>query len=245
MESHTDCPPALDHLFYVDDSGHPQSGRVVYGWVSMAPFMWREILGTWLDHRTTLWREFGIPVTQELHTVDHVNGRGRVSQQPPERYVHDGDTYWKDLGRDVAVACLEVLSSMEGLSVGSVYATGAPADLALTRAQLYQALLEDWETTLEARGSLGLVFVDGDGTDSSYRATHRRLPRRTRRIIEDPVMQDSRESQLIQIADLVAWSANAAAHPHPRNAFAHDWYARFLAPRDPRRHPQRTDLGHS
>lgn len=61
-------------------------------------------------------------------------------------------------------------------------------------------------------------------------------------IIEDPMHQDSTSSQLIQLADLVAWSANACADRHARNAFAHDWYSTYLAPRDIRRVPLPVEL---
>jgi hypothetical protein len=81
--------PGLDRLIYVDDSGRPQSGLVVYGWVEFAPDRWAGVLRDWLDLRKRLWRESGIPVTQELHTVDYVNGRGRISRKFPDRHRHN------------------------------------------------------------------------------------------------------------------------------------------------------------
>lgn len=60
---------ALTRLIYIDDSGHPASGLVVYGWVEFAPDRWASVLKSWLDTRKRLWREFSIAVTEELHTT--------------------------------------------------------------------------------------------------------------------------------------------------------------------------------
>lgn len=238
-------PSLLDRMIYIDDSGHPQTGDVTYGWIAFDPSSWSEVLGCWLECRRRLWRTFSIPVTTELHTTDYVNGRGQVSTRPPEKYVHHGQTYWKDLGRDVAKICLATLKSTPGLHVGAVGAQGAPAMLAATKKTLYARLLERLERDLRERDGLGMVFIDGDGSDTSYRDVHRQLPRSSRRIVEDPIAQDSKVSQLVQMADLVAWSANVHLNPHPRNAFAHTWYAEYLSTRDLQRQPQHVDLGNS
>lgn len=111
-------------MIYVDDSGHPQSGLAVYGWIEFSPDRWRSVLRNWLDTRKLLWREFGIPITTELHTTDYANGRGRISKRIPERHIHDGREYWKDFGREVAHQCLETLRCTEGLTLGAVYRWG-------------------------------------------------------------------------------------------------------------------------
>ncbi|CAM3723856.1 DUF3800 domain-containing protein [Occultella aeris] len=231
-------PDHLDRMIYVDDSGHPQEGTVVYGWVEFAPDRWAGVLRCWLDTRKRLWREFGIPLTQELHTTEYANGRGRISKQLPDRHVHKGVEYWKDFGREVADQCLETLRCTEGLKVGAVWRRGAPEQLARTKQEAYGALIERFERELADSGSLGIVFMDGDGTDGSYRSTHRGLKLAARRVIEDAVHLDSKASQLIQMADLVAWSANVTIDRHARNEFAWEWYSTFLAERDPARGAQ-------
>jgi len=70
-------PRSLDRLIYIDDSGRPQSGLVVYGWVEFDPEHWASILKQWIELRKKLWREFGIAVTEELHATVYVIGRGR------------------------------------------------------------------------------------------------------------------------------------------------------------------------
>ncbi|MFI2566554.1 DUF3800 domain-containing protein [Paenarthrobacter sp. NPDC018779] len=225
-------------MIYVDDSGHPQSGLVVYGWVEFTPDHWPTALSSWLQNHKRLWREHRIPVTQELHTTEYVNGRGRITKRMPDRHVHDGVEYWKDFGREVAVECLETLRSTEGLRLGAVYRRGDPGDLARTKQQAYAALVERFEKELSASNSLAMVFMDGDGSDTSYRSTHRKLQLRQRRVIEDAIHIDSRTSQLVQTADLVAWSANACIDQHARNEFAWEWYEKYLSVRDPDRFPR-------
>lgn len=225
-------------MIYIDDSGHPASGLVVYGWVEFSPDHWASVLKSWLDTRKRLWREYGIAVTEELHTTQYVNGRGRISKAVPERHVHDGVQYWKDFGREVAVECLETLRSTEGLSVGAVWRRGAPAEIAKTRRDAYAALVARFERELEDSGTLAIVFMDGDGSDTSYRSTHRSLRLADRRVIEDAIHLDSRSSQLVQMADLVAWSANANVDPASGNEFAWRWYADYLSERDRSRSPQ-------
>lgn len=231
--------PTLERLIYIDDSGRPQAGLVVFGWVEFHPGDWAQVLRTWLDTRKRLWREFGIPVPTELHMTEYVNGRGRISAKVPDRHVHAGVEFWKDFGREVAVECLETLRCIEGLRVGAVYRRGDPAQIARTKAETYAALVARFEAELaEGAGSLALLFMDGDGRDPMYRTAHRELRLAQRRVVEDAIHLDSRGSQLVQMADHVAWSANAMLDPNPAHAFAADWYARHLSERDPMRSPQ-------
>jgi hypothetical protein len=235
---HNEPVPKLDRLIYVDDSGRPQTGRVVYGWVEFAPDHWSGVLRRWLELRKKLWREAGVPVTQELHTVEYVNGRGRISRHFPDKHRHSGVEFRKDFGREVAEECLETLRSTEGLRVGAVHRQGDPSDFARTKQETYAALVRLFEQELTEADSLAMIFMDGDGSDASYRKTHRSLKLDQRRVIEDAIHLDSRHSQLGQMADLVAWSANASLDRHPGNEFAWHWYDRFLAERDPLRSPR-------
>lgn len=231
-------PASLNRMIYIDDSGHPASGLIVYGWIEFTPAHWASVLKNWLDTRKRLWRELGIPVPQELHTTDYVNGRGRITKSIPARHMHNGAPHWKDLGREVACLCLDTIRSTEGLSVGSVYRRVDPSAFAQSKQDTYRSLVNRFERDLEQTGPLGLIFMDGDGSDTSYRSTRRQLPLSQRRIIEDAVHLDSSASQLIQMADLVAWSANAAIDRHDAQSFAWDWYRNYLAERDLAREPQ-------
>lgn len=231
-------PNNLDRLIYIDDSRHPAAGLVIYGWVEFRPDRWEAVLKSWLDMRKRLWREYAIAVTEELHTTQYVNGRGRISKAVPDRHVHDGIEYWKDFGREVAAECLDTLRSTEGLTVGAVWRRGAPGDIATTRRRAYADLVARFEDELQVTNSLALLFMDGDGSDTSYRSTHRSLRLSERRVIEDAIHLDSKTSQLTQMADLVAWSANAHVDRVSGNEFAWGWYENYLSERDPARRPQ-------
>lgn len=223
----------------MDDSGHSASGLVVYGWIEFRPDHWHDVLGQWLSHRKRLWRQYAVPVSEELHMTAYALGRGRISQQLPAQFVRDdGTELWKDLGGEVARAGLRTLASIEGLRVGAVYRQATRATWSEARADVYRALLSRFESEMDSTSSLAMVFMDGDGSDASYREAHRALPRATRRVIEDPIYTDSRTSQLMQMADHVAWCANAAIARIPKHVFAHEWYEDYLSPRDPHRRPR-------
>lgn len=233
-------PRTLDRLVYIDDSGDPRTGLAVYGWIEFAPDRWHDVLGGWLEHRKQLWRKYGIPVSKELHMTEYVQGRGRLTERHLPEFTGDGGAtlHKKDLGRAIAREGLEVMASLEGMRVGAVYRTAARASGAAAKAALDAALLERFERELHDSDSLALVFMDGDGTDKTYRDAHRRLPRASRRIIEDPVYTDSKTSQLVQMADHVAWCAFTAIAQAPGHEFAHRWYEQHLAVRDRYRRPQ-------
>ena len=95
---------------------------VIYGWVEVAPQGWRTALRSWLSLRKSLFMDYGIPVSQELHATEFVNGRGRISVVPPTRFIDAsrGNTLWKDLGREVAHRCLATRDCPD-IRVGSVY----------------------------------------------------------------------------------------------------------------------------
>lgn len=56
----------LNRMIYIDDSGHPPSGMVVYGWIEFSPDHWGSVLRCWLDSRKMLWREYRVAIQQEL-----------------------------------------------------------------------------------------------------------------------------------------------------------------------------------
>ena len=152
----------------------------------------------------------------------------------------NGDALWKDFGRAVALKSLEALRSIGGLRVGAVYRQATRETAPAARAAVYGQLLARFEHELKQSDSLAMVFMDGDGSDASYRDAHCDLPRKTRRVIDDPIYTDSRTSQLMQMADHVAWCANAAVTRAPKYVFDHVWYERFLAVRDPTENPWRS-----
>lgn len=223
----------LNRLIYADDSGDPRFGWAIYGWVECSPAGWRIVLREWLELRKRLWVSHQVPPSQELHATDYVNGRGRIS-------TDETVTFWKDLGRQVAVECLTVLRECEHIKVGAVYRRTEKTGGAYygERSDLYLRLVERWDAEQAANNSFAMVSMDGDGSDPSYFDAHRALKLDSRHIIEDPMFHDSKRSQWTQMADLVAFVAYAHLDRHAKNEFAWTWYEDFLSSSDPSGVPQ-------
>ncbi|MDO4897857.1 MAG: DUF3800 domain-containing protein [Rothia sp. (in: high G+C Gram-positive bacteria)] len=223
-------------MIYIDDSGRPQSGLVVYGFVEFSLTNWLNVMKAWLDFRKDLWKRYRIPVDKELHTTEFANGRGDLSKNFPDEFrSSDGTPYKKDFGQHIARLCLTQIASIQGVRVGAVFRQSQPEALGQTRTELYRELIKDLNGRLEADNMQALIYMDGE--DDAYRHVHRELKLQERAIIEDPVMLSSKDSQLIQMADLVAWSAYSTVNRHPSQKFAWSWYQDYLAVRDPRRSP--------
>jgi hypothetical protein len=230
----------LSRLVYMDDSGSVQGrGLVIYGWVEVHPVQWAVALRHWLEVRKALWRDYSVPVTQELHGTKYVNGRDRISTAPPDRYVtDDGTVHWKDLGRDVAVRCLEALRDCEFISVGAVYREipGDPKAYGQGKFDLYGDFVHQLDEDLIDADTYAMITMDG--TDKHYREAHRKLKLARRHIIEDPSMHDSKISQWTQMADLVAYTTNLHLDRYTGNEFGWEWYRTYLSPLDPNELPR-------
>jgi len=229
---------AIDTLIYLDDSAEPRSGLVLFGWISISPPSWQEITLKWLGFRAKLYREFDIKVDKELHASDLVHGRSVISEKIPQQFIKHGIELKKDFGRFIIEECLKEISSLTGLSVHASYLREPSMPQRLAKEKLYLGLVEKWTKDLDVRDAFALVFIDGNGSDKMFRKVHREIPGHRRRVIEDSVQLESKYSNLIQIADLVAYVALAATDRAPNNEFAWDWYEKYLSMRDPAREPQ-------
>lgn len=229
---------AITRLIYMDDSGEPKSGLEVLAWIEFEPSRWNAILSAWMDLRRKITAEFRVSSETELHASHFVHGRGRLTKNIPEKYTNNGIELWKDFGRDLAKVCLEGLRSTEGLEVHALYLYGIPGRRNETRKTLYGGFVHSLETRLKLKETLALVFVDGDGSDLLYRNVHRELKLKDRSIVEDAIHLESSNSQLIQIADLIAWCATTSIEKAKNNHFGWDWYSEYLSERDQNRKPQ-------
>ena len=231
-------PKSITQLIYMDDSGEPKSGLVVLAWIEFEAGTWNRILEEWLDIRRQLRIKFEVSSLTELHTSQYVHGRGRISSKIPKLFQTGTQILWKEFGRAVAIECLKGLQFIEGLEVHSIYTYRDDASDSLAKERLYRHFTLYLSRELETNETLALVFIDGNGTDKIFQKVHRELSIKTRSIVEDSIHLESSNSQLIQIADLVAWCANAALDRNSNNEFAWGWYDTFLSVRDPDRKPK-------
>jgi hypothetical protein len=214
-------------MYYVDDSGAVETGYIVFSWIEVTPDGWRGCLRHWLDFRKDLYTRYSIPVSAELHTGDFVGGRGTPSL---DAAVNDS----KAIRRRIAAEAIEAIGLCSDLQVGTVFRQTPDRGKAFHRAKadVYLQFVGHIEQRLATDGALGTVFMDGNGTDPTYRKAHRALKLKDRRIIEDPLFQGSHLSQMVQMADLTAWSSYQGLRRHPSRSFAWTWYEDHLKPID-------------
>jgi hypothetical protein len=180
-------------LYYVDDSGSPQSGWIVYGSVEVRAEDWCAASQQWLDFRGYLFAAYGIPVYNELHAYQFINGRGNPSH----------DAAWnrrKAFRHQVTVEALQAVARLPGVRVQVVVRrTSARRDAyAREQCEVYRCFLDGATDQLRAADEFGTVVMDGNGTDYRYKAVHRRLKFDQRRILEDPAHQQAHQSHLVQ-----------------------------------------------
>jgi hypothetical protein len=225
------------HLCYVDDSGDPSRGILLTA-LLIRDSDWTQVLESWLDGRREIHRHFGVPKLKELHANKLYKGRGRFCESPAE------ESRFGERARGAAARI--VLSRLSKGSTFQLVTIGAPERSSTRMYARFVAWLEDWATLNDTQL---LIFYDGQhGIDESgslgpkerhelweralrssapYRDVHRSLDLARRRIVEDVIMQDSRYSQLIQAADLIAYGAY---HKH-RQSHPELWGGTFRASR--------------
>ncbi|MCQ8828780.1 DUF3800 domain-containing protein [Streptomyces malaysiensis] len=122
------------------------------------------------------------------------------------------------------------ISAMPGTRAGAVWRNTTKKGRAYydERTAVYAALLADIDSRLGADGDHGIIVMDGTGTDRSYQREHRKLRLAARNIVEDPWFIDSRTSQPVQAADLLAYTAYQVVQRHPGKDYMWDWWSRQL-----------------
>lgn len=189
------------YLCYVDDSGDSAGGVTMSG-LLVAAEQWTSLLDRWLAARREAHATWGLPKTVELHANVLMAGRGYRDYPRMSSHSARGSLY-RVMLKSVPGAGVELLS------------VGSASTVTHECYGLLIAALENWA---HERDEYILVFYDGrelghDGDDQDqvirnnahYRSAHRALPITTRRVLEDVVTQDSRFSQLMQAADLLAY----------------------------------------
>jgi hypothetical protein len=121
-------------LFYVDDSGSPESRLVVFGWVELLAVDWSSALRVWLDWRRHLHTTVGIPASYELHATKFGSGRGRPSGTDWDLHKANRAT--------TMVSALTTIAALSGVATGAVYRPIMPCRHYYdTRTALYAELI--------------------------------------------------------------------------------------------------------
>ncbi len=206
-------------VFYVDDSGNEAISIIAA--VTFELSEWPTVLKAWLGWRKWLYKTYALPPDFEIHAQEFVSGHGQV---PPAEKGGAPPPINGTVGlrREAYRRTLEQLNRQANVHVAAIARRG------LTVPEVYAQFVESLDFWLGDRGEQGVCIVHG-GDDSSYRPAHRALPLRTRHLLEDPLMQSSRNSQLIQAADLAAYAAFQNVWKDPEKRFMWDWYPRLLA----------------
>jgi len=203
-------------VFYVDDSGN--EGVTLIAAVTFEFESWPRVLRAWLGWRKWLWRQYQLPIDYEMHAQEFISGHGRI---PPLDNPPDIDRN-KGLRSQAYRGSLQQLNRQNELQVTAIARHGRNVK------EVYAEFVDSIDSWLGVRNELGFCIVDGKD-DSSYRPAHRALVLKTRSLLEDPLMQSSSHSQLIQIADLVSYAAFKHIDSEGRNPVIAGWYTELLA----------------
>lgn len=178
---------------------------------------WNDFMGVWLNVRAELTKTWQVRKHAELHAVDLVKGRGA----PCEDEESNGK-FGKPARLGAYRVALNQLSQFQPLTVTTVGAN------LRQQAEVYGHFIDHLDRWASKNNTHVMVVYDGksgdaeEGADAEarsaaqedawrdlrpYRLVHRALDLSTRRIIEDVIGHDSKSSQLIQAADLVAYGA--------------------------------------
>lgn len=183
---------------------------------------WAKTLRTWLTYRATMYRMYKMPADFELHAAEFVRaGKGRPA--PTLKYGINSEMR---LRKKAYINALQTIRTMESLRIVSKVAAGS------TPEECYSLLIDLLEELMVAESSEAILIVDGDGTQHYQKARHRALKLDQRRVVEDPWFQVSHGSQLVQMADLVAYACFQAHSRRDNRSWMWGWHAEHVHARE-------------
>ncbi|MFD7734158.1 DUF3800 domain-containing protein [Kitasatospora phosalacinea] len=204
------------YFCYADDSG-ANDARTLTG-LLVPEDGWNDLLHCWLEGRRALEDTWAVPKNYELHANELIKGRGRPCPTPEQN-----NAFSRPARRAAHDLMMRHLARCESLRVMTV--AGRTAQVPT----IYQSFVNHLETWALRQDTRVVILYDGQAgphdtgsltpaqaqeawqqavrNAKPYRDHHRGLPLASRRVLEDPIMQDSRFSQFIQAADMVGYAA--------------------------------------
>ncbi len=188
------------YLVYIDDSGNETNDSLTA--LAIPVDIWAKHLKEWKSFRSRLAQKesHSVPVDVELHGV----GLGTPSNNNSEPIVQAVPS--PERRNKYSKQAFQILTKSSEIRIMTVYKAVPEGS-----GDLYSDLIEFVEEFCEWHDSHAIVWYDGlgQGIEKRFKTVHRSLPY-SRRVLEDPRGYDSKESHLIQMADLVAYAAHQA-----------------------------------
>ncbi|ACU69710.1 hypothetical protein Caci_0775 [Catenulispora acidiphila DSM 44928] len=218
-------------MYYVDDSGDPTKGIAVYSWIEVDTAQAPEAMAVWLRFRQQLFETYQIPTDFELHSTNFLAGRGHPST---ENKMNQSKT----ARREIFVAALKLISDLPGVSIGAVHRTSPRRRTGFGEPMTdpFCRLVLGVDRRLFLGDLQGIMVIDGEGDGSCrfYTRLFRSLGLSGQQLIAVPFFQPSYDSQWIQIADIVAYTAYQSVIRRPGREFCWTWYEDYIDPEGPR-----------
>lgn len=208
------------YIAYIDDSGNEE--RSVYLALLIPADKWSPTLREWLEFRRGIYENMHVPADIELHAAEVVQP-GKNILAPNEEFGINTDGARRKKLLDLAVRKIGLLEHVKIVSF---------QDSHITPPQCYERFLKCLEDLLAAENSWAILVVDGEDSDQEHKKAHRRLKLDQRRILEDPWKQDSKHSQLVQMADLAAYTLFQGHQLNKKREFMWPWMAKYLHDRE-------------
>ncbi|MEA2493883.1 MAG: hypothetical protein QOJ29_1794 [Thermoleophilaceae bacterium] len=212
-------------LTYIDETG--DESCVMHSALLIPADRWASCLNLWLSWRATLNRVYHVPASFELHASPFLAGK---FEKFPAFLNHKTGLVEVPKVNDSAGVQMEVIEKSIQQVGRLPYARLVTSHTAGTdRMASYRDLLAAIESFLEVERSHALLMVDG--LDAGHKLVHRDMDLKLRRILEDPWMHDSEDSQFIQAVDLAAYAALQCVRRRAEKRPMWEWYEAWLAER--------------